>query len=94
MRIRTCKISKKKPNLQILCIESLKNDRYFRINNHILSTKGRLSASFKQLQKILVLQTIATGYALLPTSWTVMDCHGLSWLIKVYRGGQLFVSFT
>ena len=82
----------------------VENYRFFRINNHILSTKGRLSASFKQLQKNLVLQTIATGYALLPTSktvmdcqglsWTVKDCHGLSWPIKVYRGGQLFVSFT
>ncbi len=46
----------------------VENYRFFRINNHILSTKGRLSASFKQLQKNLVLQTIATGYALLPTS--------------------------
>ena len=46
----------------------VENYRFFRINNHILSTKGRLSASFKQLQKNLVLQTIATGNALLPTS--------------------------
>ena len=33
-------------------------DRFFRINNLILSTKSSLSASFKQLQKNLVLQTI------------------------------------
>ena len=33
-------------------------DRFFRINDLILAQKSRLSASFKQLQKNLVLQTI------------------------------------
>ena len=61
----------------------VENYRFFRINNHILSTKGRLSASFKQLQKNLVLQTIATGNALLPTS---KDCQGLSWTVKDCQG--------